>query len=178
MSDGTGDKPHYHGHRDRLRRRFLDGGASALADHEMLELLLFHVIPRRDTKPLAKALIARFGSYGGVLRAAPAALMQTGGISERGAVLLKTVADAAERMARHEVLNRPVLSSWDTVVEYLRISMVHEPTERFRILFLDIKNALIADEVQQRGTVNHTPVYPREVIKRALELGATAIMMV
>lgn len=178
MSDRTSDQPHYHGHRDRLRRRFLDGGAGALADHEMLELLLFHVVPRRDTKPIAKALIARFGSYAAVLRADPAALMKTAGINERGAVLLRAVADAAERLARQEVLNRPVLSSWDKVVEYLRISMVHEPVERFRILFLDVKNTLIADEMQQRGTVNHTPVYPREVVKRALELSASAIIMV
>ena len=172
------DKPDHHGHRDRLRRRFLEGGPGALADYEMLELLLFGVIPRRDTKAIAKALIGKFGSYPAVLRADPSALMQVDYITEPGAVLLKAIGDAAERLARQEVMNRTVLASWDRVIEYLRISMTHEPTERFRILFLDIKNALIADELQQRGTVNHTPVYPREVVKRALELGASAIIMV
>ena len=172
------DKPDYHGHRDRLRQRFLDGGPDALADYEMLELLLLQAIPRRDTKPIAKALLIRFGSYDGVLRDVPKELMQVKGMGQSGAVLFKAIGDAAERLARREVLNRTVLSSWDKVIAYLRVKLVEEKTERFHILFLDVKNTLIADEVQQRGTVNHTPVYPREVVKRALELGASAIIMV
>jgi DNA repair protein RadC len=144
----------------------------------MLELLLFQAIPRRDTKPIAKALIAAFGSYRGVLRADMDALMRIKGMGESGAVMFRAVADAAERLARHEVIDRPVLSSWDKLLDYLRISMADQDTERFRILFLDVKNTLIKDEVQQRGTVNHTPVYPREVVKRALELGASAIILV
>jgi len=177
-SMGKASEPkEYHGHRARLRQRFLEGGARALADYEMLELLLFQAVPRRDTKPIARTLIARFGTYAGVLRADVAALCEVGGIGEAGAVMLKSVADAAERLALQEVIDRPVLSSWDKVLDYLRVSMVHHKTEQFRVLFLDIKNTLIADEVQQSGTVNHTPVYPREVMKRALELGASAIVM-
>ena len=172
------DKPDYHGHRDRLRQRFLEGGPGALADYEMLELLLFQAIPRRDTKPIAKALIDKFGTYAGVLRADPVALMEFKHMGQAGAVLIKLVGDAAERLARREVLNRTVLSSWDKVIAYLRVKLAEEKTERFHILFLDVKNTLIADEQQQRGTVNHTPVYPREVVKRALELGASAIIMV
>ena len=169
--------PDYLGHRARLRQRFLAGGPRALADYEMLELLLFQAVPRRDTKPIARALIARFGSYADVLRADAAALCEIKGIGEAGAVMLKSVADAAERLALQEVIDRPVLSSWDKVLNYLRVSMAHLQTEQFRILFLDVKNTLIADEVQQSGAVNHTPVYPREVMKRALELGASAIVM-
>jgi len=172
------DKPDYHGHRDRLRQRFLEGGPGALADYKMLELLLFQAVPRRDTKPIAKALIDKFGTYAGVLRADPAALMEFKHMGQAGAVLIKLIGDAAERLARREVLNRVVLSSWDKVIAYLRVKLVEEKTERFHILFLDVKNTLIADEQQQRGTVNHTPVYPREVVKRALELGASAIIMV
>ena len=171
-------KPSHSGHRGRLRQRFLQRGPGALADYEMLELLLFQAIPRRDTKPIAKALIARFGSYGAVLRAEVDALVQVEGVREVTAVALRAVADAAERLAREEVIDRPVLSSWDRLVAYLRIAMTHHDTERFRVLFLDVKNTLIADEEQQTGTVNHTPVYPREVVKRALELGASAIILV
>ncbi len=171
-------KPSHSGHRDRLRQRFLKRGPGALADYEMLELLLFQAIPRRDTKPIAKALIERFGSYAAVLRADVDALVQIDGVREASAVALKAVADAAERMAREEIIDRPMLSSWDRLVKYLRIAMTHHDTERFRVLFLDVKNTLIADEEQQSGTVNHTPVYPREVVKRALELGASAIILV
>ena len=166
------------GHRRRLRQRFLEAGPGALADYEMLELLLFQAIPRRDTKPLAKALIDRFGSYRNVLRADVDALLTVKGMGEAGAVMFKSVADAAERLAREEILFQPVLSSWDRLLDYLRIGMADETTERFRILFLDVRNTLIADEEQTRGTVNHTPVYPREVVKRALELGASAIILV
>ena len=171
-------KPDTAGHRERLRQRFLDAGPGALADYEMLELLLFQAVPRRDTKPIAKELIDKFGSYRGVLRADTAALIDVKGMGEAGAVMFRAVADAAERLAREELINQPILSSWDKLLDYLRIGMAFEKTERFRILFLDVKNALIADEEQQQGTINHTPVYPREVVKRALELGASAIMMV
>lgn len=171
-------KPDHLGHRQRLRERFLEAGPGSLADYEMLELLLFQAIPRRDTKPIAKALMERFGSYRAVMRADVGALTKVKGMGATGAVMLKAVADAAERLAREEVMNRPVLASWDRLIDYLRIGMAHHHTERFRVLFLDVKNALIADEEQQRGTVNHTPVYPREVVKRALELGASAIILV
>ena len=171
-------KPNNSGHRDRLRHRFLEAGPGALADYEMLELLLFQAVPRRDTKPIAKALIEKFGSYRGVLRADAAALMDVKVMGEAGAVMFKAVADAAERLAREEVINQPVLSSWDKLLDYLRIGMADQNAERFRILFLDVKNTLIADEEQQQGTINHTPVYPREVVKRALELGASAIILV
>jgi DNA repair protein RadC len=166
------------GHRGRLRQRFLAGGSAALHDYEILELLLFLALPRQDTKKVAKALISRFGSYGEVILATPADLKTVDGVGDAIVVALKTVAAAAERLARHQVIDRPVLSSWDRLIEYLRISMGHGRTEQFRVLFLDTRNALIADEVQQTGTVNHTPVYPREVLKRALEVGATAIIMV
>lgn len=178
-NDSTvGKKPDAAGHRGRLRKRFLEAGPGALADYEMLELLLFQAIPRRDTKPLAKALIDRFGTYRGVLRANVADLLAVKGMGEPGAVLFKAVADAAERLAREEVMQKHILSSWDNLLDYLRIGMADEKAERFRILFLDVKNNLIADEEQTRGTINHTPVYPREVVKRALELGASAIILV
>lgn len=175
--DGDG-KPHYHGHRQRLRARFLDGGADALPDYELLELLLFQSRPRGDVKPLAKALIRRFETFAGVLAAQPAELAMVDGIGEASIVALKTVQAAALRMSRQELIDRPVISSWKKLLEYCHAAMAHEKIEQFRLLFLDGKNALIADEVQQRGTVNHTPVYTREVVKRALELGASAIVMV
>jgi DNA repair protein RadC len=171
-------KPSYLGHRQRLRERFLKGGPDALPDYELLELVLFFANPRGDVKPLAKTLIQRFGSFAEVISADAAALAQVKGVGETAVAALKAVQAAALRLARQQVLNQPVLSSWTKVLDYCRASMAFEGTERFRILFLNRKNALIADEVQQKGTVDHTPVYPREVIKRALELGATAIIMV
>ena len=166
------------GHRDRLRARFMDAGPEALADYELLELLLFRSIPRRDTKPLAKALIARFGSFGAVLGADPKRLMEVPGVKEAVASDLKTVAAAAQRMLKGEIASREVLSSWNAVLDYCKAAMAYETREQFRILFLDKKNTLIADEVQQTGTVDHTPVYPREVVKRALELNASALILV
>lgn len=174
----AGDDPGPSGHRERLRRRFLEGGDSALADYELLELLLFQAQARRDMKPLAKRLIASFGSFGAVISASPADLARVEGVGPSVIAVLKVVRAAAVRLAREEVVDRPVLSSWQQVLDYCRIAMAHEGIEQFRLLFLDSKNAVIADEVQQTGTVNHTPVYPREVIKRALELGATALIMV
>ena len=172
------EKPHYHGHRDRLRERFVAGGPDALPDYELLELLLFRLIPRVDTKPIAKALIARFGSLAEVLGAPASLLEEVKGIGPTVAVDLKVVAATAQRMARGEVRGREVLSNWTQLLDYCRSAMAFEAREQFRILFLDKKNGLIADEVQQTGTVDHTPVYPREVVKRALELSATAIILV
>jgi DNA repair protein RadC len=172
------EKPHYSGHRDRMRERFRDAGAASLADYELLEVLLFRSIPQRDTKPLAKALLARFGSFAEVLGAPLHLLQEVKGVGPSVALDLKLVAAAAERMLKSEIKGRPVLSSWSQVIDYCRAAMAFEPREQFRILFLDKKNALIADEVQQTGTIDHTPVYPREVVRRALELSATAIIMV
>lgn len=172
------EKPHYHGHRDRLRQRFLQGGPEALADYELLELLLFMAIPRRDVKPLAKDLIARFGNFAGVINAEIADLEKTDGVSENTLAALKTVQAAAHRLMKQEIMQRPVLSSWTRLVDYCHATMAHEKKEHFRILFLNKKNELIADEIQQSGTVDHTPAYPREIIKRALELGATALILV
>jgi DNA repair protein RadC len=178
VGDKPADEPHFHGHRQRLRARFAESGASALADYELLELLLFQVLPRRDAKPIAKHLLARFGSFSEVLAAEPARLMEVDGIGESAANHLKLVHAAAQRFAKDALPDKPVLSSWQSLVDYCRTAMAFEPREQFRILFLDKKNALIADEVQQVGTVDHTPVYPREVVKRALELSATALILV
>lgn len=171
-------KPHYLGHRERLRRRFRDAGADAIPDYELLELILFRAAPRRDTKPLAKALLARFGTFAEAVNAPEEFLREVPGIGEAAVTELKLVRAAALRLMRGEVLERPVLSSWAQVLDYCRASMGFESTEQFRILFLDKRNQMIADEVQQKGTVDHTPVYVREVVKRALELSATAIVLV
>jgi DNA repair protein RadC len=178
MAEDENEKPHYLGHRQRLRERFLAGGPEAVADYELLELLLFQAKPRGDVKPLAKALLARFGSFAAVLAAPPRNLAEIEGVGEASVVALKTVQAAALRMTRQELIDRPVINSWKKLVEYCHAAMAHEKVEQFRLLFLDGKNALIADEVQQTGTVNHTPVYTREVVKRALELGASALVMV
>ena len=172
------EKPHYHGHRDRLRERFAAGAPDALPDYELLELLLFRLIPRIDTKPIAKALIARFGSLAEVLGAPASLLQEIKGIGPTVAFDLKVIAATGQRMARGEVRGREVLSNWTQLLDYCRSAMAFEAREQFRILFLDKKNGLIADEVQQTGTVDHTPVYPREVVKRALELSASAIILV
>lgn len=176
-SSGAGEA-HYHGHRDRLRARFRDGGDAALADYEVLELLLFRLIPRRDTKPIAKALLSRFGTLAGVFGAPPALLQEVKGVGEAVALDLKLIATVAQRMLKSELRDKHVLSSWSSVIDYCHAAMAYETTEQFRILFLDKRNALIADEVLGRGTVDHTPVYPREVVKRALELSATAVILV
>jgi DNA repair protein RadC len=171
-------KPHYHGHRERLRQRLLRGGTDPLDDYELLELVLQAAQTRRDTKPIAKALLARFGSLGGVLAAPPEALRAIAGMGEVSAVQIKATHAVVTRMLREEVKKQPVLSSWKQVIAYVRAAMAHERNEQFRILFLDKKNNLVADEVQQRGTVDHAPVYPREVVRRALELGASALILV
>ena len=172
------DKPHYHGHRERLRERLLAGGADALPDYELLEMVLLGAHARRDMKPLAKALLARFGSFSDVIAAPPARLKEVDGVGDSVIASLKVVHAAANRFARGEVRRRPALSSWSAVLDYCRTAQAFADVEQFRILFLDKRNQLIADEVQQEGTVDHTPVYPREVVKRALELSATAIILV
>jgi DNA repair protein RadC len=166
------------GHRDRLRTRFLKGGAEAMPDYELLELTLFAALPRRDTKPLAKALLARFGSFAEVIAAPRARLMEVKGVGETVANHLKIVEAAAHRLAKTSIINRPALSSWTALLDYCTAAMARSANEEFRVLFLDRKNVLIADEVQNRGTVDHTPVYPREIIKRALELSSSAIILV
>jgi DNA repair protein RadC len=183
MADGLSDSqkppaPHYHGHRQRLRDRFLATGGDGMPDYELLEMLLAQAIPRRDVKPLAKDLIARFGSFAGVIAAEPERLLAVSGMGESAVAALKVVRAAAVRLLRQEATGRDVIGSWDKLIDYCRAAMAHETVEQLRLLFLDRKNALIADEVQQRGTVDHTPVYVREVVKRALELGASALIIV
>jgi DNA repair protein RadC len=170
--------PHYIGHRERLRQRFREAGSDALSDYELLELLLFRVLPQRDVKPLAKSLLEKFGSFAEVIAAPEVRLAEVKGIGEASITDLKILQAAANRLLRGEVRKRPVLSSWSTVLDYCRTAQAFADREQFRVLFLDKRNQLIADEVQQTGTVDHTPVYPREVVKRALELSATAIILV
>jgi DNA repair protein RadC len=170
--------PHYDGHRERLRGRFREAGSGALSDYELLELLLFRVLPRRDVKPLAKSLLEKFGSFAEVIAAPEARLAEVKGLGEACITELKIVQAAASRLLRGAVKKRPVLSSWSTVLDYCRTAQAFADREQFRVLFLDKRNALIADELQQIGTVDHTPVYPREVVKRALELSASAIILV
>jgi DNA repair protein RadC len=179
-----GDK-HYHGHRERLRNRFMEAGPEALADYELVELLLFFSVWRRDTKPMAKQLLERFGGIGGLLAADLERYRDIEELTRGGeedlkftAVLLKAVQAMLQRALKEQIMDRPVIGSWTVLIEYLQLAMTHEPAEHFRILFLDKKNILIKDEVQSRGTVDHTPLYPREVVKRALELAASAIIMV
>ena len=170
--------PHYHEHRTRLRKRFEDTGADALADYELLELLLFRIIPRRDTKPLAKALIARFGDFAAVLAADPHRLVEVDGCGPSVALELKTLQAAVERAARVEAKRKPVVGSWTKLIDYCRVTLQHETHEQFRVLFLDVKNQILADEVLGEGTIDHAPVYPREVVRRALELRAAAMILV
>jgi len=170
--------PHYHGHRQRLRARFMATGGEGMPDYEMLELVLAIAIPQKDVKPLAKELIDEFKSFNGVITAEPAALSRVKGMGEVSVAALKVVQAAAARLARGEIMERPVIGSWDRLVDYCMAAMSHEKVEQTRVLFLDKRNHLIADERQAKGTVDHTPLYPREVVKRALELGATAIILV
>jgi DNA repair protein RadC len=169
---------HYHGHRERLRKRFLEAGDESLADYELIELILFRAIPRRDVKPLAKELVKKFGSFAEVVSAAPARLKEVEGVSAAVAAEFKIVEASARRFAKGVVKKRRALGSWSEVIDYCRTAMAFEDHEEFRVLFLDKKNGLIADEAQGIGTVDHTPVYPREVVKRALELAASAVLLV
>ncbi|MGN6514484.1 MAG: RadC family protein [Rhizomicrobium sp.] len=175
---GTNGQPHYLGHRARLRERFLNGGADALPDYEMLELVLFAAIRQGDVKPLAKTLLARFGSFADVIAAPRERLLEVKGVGEAVVAQLKIVEAAALRLSKTKLLGKPALSSWTALLDYCTAAMARNPQEEFRILFLDRKNALIADEVQGQGTIDHTPVYPREIVKRALELSASAVILV
>ncbi len=166
------------GHRGRMRARLLTAGPEALADHELLEMALFLALPRRDTKPIARALLARFGSFAAAISAPVVELQRVEGMGEAGTASLKLIQAAALRLTQAELVDRPVLSNWDRLIDYLTAALSRERAEQFRVLYLDTRNRLIADEAQARGTVNHTPVYPREVAKRALELHATAIILV
>ncbi|MGY4474452.1 JAB domain-containing protein [Bradyrhizobium sp. USDA 3364] len=177
-NDEPDETPHYHGHRERLRERFYAAGPEALTDYELLEMALFAAIPRRDTKPLAKALLKKFGSFAEVVHAPVARLREVDGVKDASINQIKLLAAAAGRIAKGEIKRSIALSSWNDVIDYCRSSMAFADKEQFRLLFLDKRNQLIADEVQQTGTVDHTPVYPREVIKRALELSATALILV
>ena len=175
----TGEaRPHYWGHRERLRQRFLSGGHGSMPDYELLELLLFNAIGRIDVKPLAKKLLATFGDLNGVVAASKHRLMQVPGVTDKVHLQLRIIEAFTHRMAQAKVMQRSVISSWDDLIDYCRTVMAHRETEQFRILFLDTKNILIADEEQAKGTVDHVPVYPREVAKRALELNASAIVLV
>lgn len=165
-------------HRQRLRARFMAGGAAAMPDYELLELVLFRAIPRQDVKPLARLLLERFGDFNRVMSAPVERLKEVKGVGEAVIQELKIVEAAAHRLARAKVMHRPVLSSWDALLDYCRSAMAHRETEQFRVLYLDRKNVLIADEEQAKGTVDHVPVYPREVIKRALEINASALILV
>lgn len=169
--------PHYAGHRQRLRERFVFGGEDAMQDYELLELLLFMAIPRRDVKPLAKELLNAFGSLPELMSAPHTALSQVEGVSENTATAIKTVSALAARMMKQELMQKPVLNNWTRLMDYCHMTMAHETKEHFRILFLNKKNEMIADEIQGSGTVDHTPAYPREIMKRALELGATALIL-
>lgn len=171
-------RPHYLGHRQRLRERVLAGGTEALPDYELLEFLLFPAKPRSDVKPLAKDLLQRFGTLAAVLSASAESLRAVPGMGEASVAALKAVREAGLRLIRAEIKERPVISSWQKLLDYCTAAAAFAEVEEFHVLFLDRKNALIADERQQRGTIDHTPVYPREVVKRALELGASAFIMV
>ncbi len=171
------DHPHYVGHRQRLRDKFLTIGPDALPDYELLELLLFSAVPRRDVKPLAKALLAEFRDLWSLVNAAPERLRQFG-LSEAAVAVIAVVGAVALRAHKTGAQKGPLLNNWQRILDYCRLAMAHQPIEQFRLLFLDRKNNLIAEEVQQRGTIDHTPVYPREVVKRALEVGAGAIILV
>jgi DNA repair protein RadC len=171
------EKPHYHGHRKRLRDRFLQAGPDAVSDYELLEMVLFPAKPQGDVKPLAKQLIARFGGFAGVMNAEVHELRKMDGVGDAAVGAIKVVRAAAEKLLQGEAAEKPVLQSWDAVLDYCRVAMAHRSVEEFRILFLNHRNMLLRDEVQQRGTVNHTPVYPREVVKRALEFGASALIL-
>jgi len=170
--------PHYQGHRTRLRQRFMQGGPQAMPDYELLELILFRAIPRRDTKPLAKELLHKFGTFAGVLNAPQEQLKEVKGVGDAVITELKLIKASALRLMQSDLEEKTVLSSWKAMVRYVCAAMAYEPREQFRIIFLDKRNQIIADEVQSEGTIDHTPVYTREVVKRALEFGASSIILV
>ncbi|RIJ26332.1 JAB domain-containing protein [Henriciella barbarensis] len=172
------DKPHWQGHRDRLRTKLIERGAIALEDYELLETLLFAFIPRRDVKPISKALLARFGSLSAVLSARPADLIKVSGVGETVAAYLKATAEIGARASRETLASRTIISSWSALTDYVKRELQHEGREQFRVLFLDRKNQLIVDEIMGHGTVDHAPVYPREIARRALEMQASSLILV
>ncbi|MEP0564528.1 MAG: DNA repair protein RadC [Paracoccaceae bacterium] len=179
LTGSQGKLPSYiRDHRKRLRERFASGGQAAMPDYELLELILFRSLPRCDVKPVAHRLLETFGDFNRVLSAPPERLIEVRGVGQSVAVDLKIVEAAAHRLSRARVMDMPVLSGWDALLDYCRTTMAHRDTEQFRVLYLDRKNVLIADEEQAKGTIDHVPVYPREVIKRALSLNASAIILV
>lgn len=169
--------PHYQGHRARLRERFIEGGAKAMPDYELLELILFRAIPRRDTKPIAKELLYKFGNFAEVINAEPTRLKEVNGVGDKVVTELKLIQATALRLMQSDLENKQVLGSWSAMVRYVTAAMAHQQREQFRIIFLDKRNQIIADELQSEGTIDHTPVYTREVVKRCLEIGATAIIL-
>ena len=177
LAEGSGEAPHYHGHRERLRQRLIDAGSDKLPDYELLEVILLASNPRTDVKPLAKSLLERFGGFADLLNAEPDMLVEAG-LGLAGIAALKAAREAGLRAMRSELRERPVVNSWDRLIDYCTAHIAYGQVEEFHILFLDRKNALMRHERQQRGTVDHTPVYPREVVKRALELGASALILV
>ncbi len=177
FAEAGGARPHYYGHRQRLRERMMAAGPEALPDYELLEMLLFAAYQRGDVKPLAKAVLANLGGFGKVLSADPDALAEAG-LNLAGVAAVKAVREAALRLMRTELEEQPVVNSWDKLIDYCNAQVAHNKIEEFHVLFLDRKNVLIKHERQQRGTIDHTPVYPREVAKRALELGASALILV
>ena len=177
LAEGSDDRPHYYGHRERLRQRLIAAGADNLPDYELLEVILFASNPRADVKPLAKDLLEQFGGFAELLSAEPDTLAAAG-LGLAGIAALKSVREAALRLMRSELRARPVVNSWDKLIDYCTAQIAHGKVEEFHILFLDRKNVLIKHERQQRGTIDHTPVYPREVVKRALDLGASALILV
>jgi DNA repair protein RadC len=177
LADAAGATPHYFGHRERLRQRLIEAGAENLPDYELLEIILFASNPRGDVKPIAKQLLEHFGGFAATMSAAPEALFEAG-LGLAGVAAVKAVREAALRLMRSELQDRPVVNSWDKLIDYCSAHVAHGKIEEFHILFLDRKNVLIRHERQQRGTVDHTPVYPREVVKRALELEASALILV
>ena len=177
LGEAADPTPHYFGHRERLRQRLIDAGAENLPDYELLEIILFVANPRGDVKPLAKELLEHFGGFAKVMSAEPEALNEAG-LGIAGIAAVKSVREAALRLMRAELQEQPVVNSWDKLIDYCSAQIAHGQVEEFHILFLDRKNVLIRHEQQQRGTVDHTPVYPREVVKRALELQASALILV
>ena len=178
VSNASQQPSYIRDHRKRLRTRFIDGGATAMPDYELLELVLFRAIPRRDVKPLARRLLDQFGDFNRVISASPERLLEIKGVGDAVVLELKIIEAAAHRLARSKIMQKHVLSGWDALLDYCHTTMAHRETEQFRVLYLDRKNVLVADEEQAKGTVDHVPVYPREVVKRALELNASALIVV
>ena len=177
-SASEGPTRHYHGHRERLRQRVLEGDGGHFKDYELLELMLYAFIPRVDTKPIAKELLARFGIVSGVLAAPPERLMEVKGVGETAASYIRAASLLLKHAAADQIADRPVISNWAALLNYVILALRHEKSEQARVLYLDRKNKLIADEIAGRGTVDHAPIYPREIARRALELSASAVILV